>query len=115
MVRMSIIGTWIGSPHSISKSVVKATCPSITVEQSVEVPPMSSVTSRSMPVSSARCRAPMTPPEGPDTARWIGERAAASSFSSPPFDLMTTALPLKPASRSRRCMVARYGPTVGLR
>ena len=57
----------------------------------------------------------MTPPDGPDTARWIGERAAASSVSSPPFDLMTTALPVKPASRSRRCMVARYGPTIGFR
>ena len=68
MVRMSIIGIWIGRPHSISKSVVKHTWPSITVEQSVEVPPMSSVTSCSMPVSTAKCRAPMTPPDGPETA-----------------------------------------------
>ena len=41
MVRMSIIGIWIGTPHSISNAVVKLSLPPITVETSVEVPPMS--------------------------------------------------------------------------
>ena len=93
MVRTSIIGTWIGRPHSTSKSVVKEIWPPITVEQSVEVPPMSKVTSRSMPASSATWRAPITPPLGPETQRWTGAAAAASSVSSPPFDLITAMLP----------------------
>ena len=51
MVRMSIIGIWIGRPHSISKSVVNFSLPLTTVETSVEVPPMSRVTRLGRPSS----------------------------------------------------------------
>ena len=44
MVRMSIMGIWIGRPNSISKLVVKLSLPPTTVETSVDVPPISRVT-----------------------------------------------------------------------
>ena len=88
MVRMSIIGIWIGTPHSISNAVVKASLPPITVATSVEVPPMSRVTRWSMPVSPATWRLAITPPVGPETSIWIGAAAAASSVISPPLETL---------------------------
>jgi hypothetical protein len=80
-----------------------------TVEQSVEVPPMSKVT---MPVDAGErgdmARVATTPPLGPETAvSCTGAAAAApSSVASPPFDLITAdccrRCPIP--SPSRRCM-----------
>ena len=72
IVRMSIIGIWIGTPHSISKAVVKLSRPPITVETSVEVPPMSIVTRWSMPSSLAIRRLAITPPVGPESTMLTG-------------------------------------------
>jgi hypothetical protein len=102
IVRMSIIGIWIGKPHSISKPVVKLSWPPTMVEQSVEVPPMSIVTSDPMPSSFAMYLPATTPPVGPDTVMWIGELAAASSVISPPFDLMTATFSVTPFAANFR-------------
>jgi hypothetical protein len=115
IVRMSIIGIWIGTPHSISKAEVKLSLPPTMVETSVEVPPMSSVTRRSMPVSSATCRPAMTPPVGPETTMWTGAFAAASKVISPPFDRMTTVLAGMPASATRPRMAESWRVTTGRR
>ena len=115
MVRMSIIGTWIGTPHSISKAVVKLSFRPITVETSVEVPPMSMVTRRSMSRCSATKRLAITPPVGPESSIWTGASEAASSVISPPFDLMMTAGALSPASFNRPRIAFSCRLTTGLR
>ena len=115
MVRMSIIGIWIGTPHSISNAVVNASLPPMMVATSVEVPPMSSVTRWSRPVRPAVWRLAMTPPVGPETSIWIGALAAASRVISPPLERMTTACAATPPA-SRRSRMARSWPeTTGFR
>ena len=114
MVRMSIIGIWIGRPHSISKSVVNFSLPLTTVETSVEVPPMSSVTRLGRPSSSAVRLAAITPPVGPETAIWIGASTAASRLISPPLERMTTIWALTPWSSSSRRIEPSCFSTTGL-
>ena len=68
---------------------------------------MSSVTSRSTPISLAMCLAAMTPPVGPETAIWIGVSAAASNDISPPLDRITTTWSVMPRSVRRPRSVFR--------
>ena len=114
MVRMSIMGIWMGRPNSISKLVVKLSLPPTTVETSVEVPPMSRVTRWSTPTLRAICLAPTTPPVGPERVIWMGWRAAASSVISPPLDLIAAMCRVMPFSSSRSRMAPRWWPTTGL-
>ena len=115
IVRMSTIGIWIGTPHSISNAVVKLSLPPITVETSVEVPPMSIVTRWSTPRSWATQRLAITPPVGPDSTMLTGAAAAAAMLISPPFDLMITAGALMSAASSRSRIAASWRPTIGFR
>jgi len=115
IVRMSIIGIWTGTPHSISNAVVKLSLPPITVETSVDVPPMSIVTRWSTPRSSATQRLAITPPVGPESTMLTGAAAAAARVISPPFDLMITAGAVTPASSSRARIAISWRPTTGLR
>src|SRR5215208_6191859 len=55
-------------------------------ETSVEVLPMSKVRMSGTPISRARYAEPVTPPEGPDRAIWIGLSATASVLIAPPSD-----------------------------
>ena len=111
-VRMSSIGTWIGRPHSISKSVVKVLPADHDGRDSrsrcrpCRASPDWSMPSQLGHVAGARSRRP----PGPETATWIGASAAASSVISPPFDLMTTTLAPKLARSSGDALIERQLP-----
>ena len=97
IVRMSIIGIWIGTPHSISKAVVKRSLPPIMVEHvgrgAAHVERHEMVDAGELGhVAAARSRRR----SGRSTRCGSGALAAASSVISPPFDLMTTAGAVKP-------------------
>ena len=76
---------------------------------SVDVPPMSKLSRRSMPARRATLSAPVTPPAGPDKMVRTGSRAAACAERMPPEDcMMLSRAPRRLRLRSQAADVARH-------
>ena len=81
---------------------------------SVDVPPMSNVMIRSIPLRRAIAAAPTMPPAGPDSTVRTGSRAAVARAVIPPLDCITKMDDFRsPAIRSRD--LSRYCFMVGCR
>ncbi len=87
-VWISSMGTRTGNPLTWPSMVVGGSRLASSRATSVDVPPMSKVSSRSMPARRAMLSAPVTPPAGPDKMVRTGSRAAAGAERMPPEDCM---------------------------
>ncbi len=89
------IGTWPTTPALVCSG------PPGQSETSVEVPPMSKVTTSENPAAAAAQIAPVTPPAGPESTVRTGSCLVSSVVSSPPLDCTIQSGP--GASRSSVC------------
>jgi hypothetical protein len=71
-------------PRDISRRI--GVSPSKHNDTSVEVPPISKVRMSGTPIRRARYAEPVTPPDGPDSAIWMGRSDTASVLIAPPSE-----------------------------
>ena len=79
----------IGVPMScpaMRPESVSSIRPSAITAMSVEVPPMSNVTTLGRPTSAPSARPDTAPAAGPDSRVWLGNRAPSPIRISPPCD-----------------------------
>jgi hypothetical protein len=77
------------------------------------VPPMSNEITFRSPIAWAIALAPITPPTGPDSTRWIGTRCACANVVVPPFDCIEYVGQASPICESSRSSVDKYRDVVG--
>lgn len=88
--------------------------PLVMIAASKLVPPMSAVTSRSMPSASPSRRAPSTPPTGPELNILIGVFAASPTETKPPSTCISLTGAVSPRSASAASSSWKCPATTGL-
>ena len=93
---------WPAKRGPIHVSLVQGIRPPRTRLTSKLVPPVSATIASAASASSSATRAPATGAmAGPDFSTWIGASAAAAASITPPWLVVMSSLPSKPAPRRR--------------
>ena len=100
--------------RATSNVFVSCGSPSMMRHDLAVVPPMSKHSRRRSPSRLANHDPASAPAAGPDSTSRIGDWAASSAATTPPFDSIISTDPPKPSAASHFCSSSRYGPITGI-